>query len=375
MPKDTNAGTHAGPKRRIMRTFKIAEISGVDKPAQSGAVAVIMKRNDSQTAEELEKRSALTTVERGHVHLMVLNGPPDGVDLNAGQTSYDDGHQHPWVRTEGGPIVIGLAKDIDGNPHTHMVAVISKNDGTEDGTADPAGGTGTVGTEGTTMPDPTKKNEGPTVEELQAQLAHATSVAALNDAEKAHLETLKGDEQTAFLAKSADERKAVIEDLAKNAQDEDPVVYTTSDGIPLRKSVGEAFVAIAKSNDALRKDNAELKKQREQDAFEKRADEELAHLPGTTVERAAMLKAIEGIEDDGQRKAALGALKAQNEALSSAFKDVGSSIAPAAGSPDESLDTLAKKHHEDNPALTYEQSYDAVLKTATGAALYAKSVN
>ena len=38
--------------KRIMRAFKIAEISGVDKPAQAHARAVIMKRND-----ELDKRT------------------------------------------------------------------------------------------------------------------------------------------------------------------------------------------------------------------------------------------------------------------------------------------------------------------------------
>lgn len=36
-------------KRRIMRHFKLAEISAVDKPAQEGATATLMKRKDAET--------------------------------------------------------------------------------------------------------------------------------------------------------------------------------------------------------------------------------------------------------------------------------------------------------------------------------------
>lgn len=104
------------------------------------------------------------------------------------------------------------------------------------------------------------------------------------------------------------------------ALDEDPVEYTTIDGIELRKSAGAAFISMAKSNDDLRKRLDKSEGDRSQDRLEKRAEEVLAHLPGSVTDRAAMLKAIDGIEDPSQREAAMSALKAQNESMSKASR-------------------------------------------------------
>ena len=43
--------------RKILREFKIDEISGVDNPAQEGARMVIMKRADGKTPEALRRFS------------------------------------------------------------------------------------------------------------------------------------------------------------------------------------------------------------------------------------------------------------------------------------------------------------------------------
>jgi hypothetical protein len=377
MPQGKNAGSHAGPKRRIMRALKINEISGVDVPAQEGAVAVIMKRaepRDPQT--EISKKAWLTTSVDGHAHL-VDEQDYEGKLRNAGDTSWtrsegdDSGHSHPWVRNRDGSVTIGEAEG-----HSHEVIETEKRS---------AGATGNVETkekDDQTMPKDNTQDQ-PTVEALQAQLKTANALAALTDVEKAHYNSLEGDEAKAtFLGKSADDRKADVDKAAEakaaaaaKAAGADPVVYTTMDGVELRKSAGEALIAMAKSNDAIRKENQELREGRESDALNKRAEVELAHLPGTVEERAALLKAAEGIKDEGQRKAALNALKAQNEAMSYAFKSSGTSITPAPGSPADDLDNLAKKHREANPDLTPEQAYSAVLKTAEGRQLYAKSVN
>jgi hypothetical protein len=236
-----------------------------------------------------------------------------------------------------------------------------------------AGDDDDVGNKEDQMTDTTQKN-GHTVEQLQAQLARATKVAELTDAEKAHLGTLEGAPADEFLGKSAEERRAIVAKAAKSAEDSDPVAYTTVDGVELRKSAGAAVIALAKSNDALRKDNDELRKRQQDAEFEKRASMELKHLPGTVQERAAMLKAIDTIPDQAQRAAAHNALKANDVALSHAFKSHGTSIVPAVGSPDGELDTLAKEHAKEK-GVTYEQAYGAVLKTDRGAELYAKSVN
>ena len=374
MPSNSNAGSHTGKRRRIMRSLTIKEISGVDTPAQQGATVVIMKRHDpDDIPETFDKASAITSPEDGHSHLLMLNGPPDGVELNSGFTDYVDGHLHPWVRMNGGEIVLGIASGDSGVPHTHSIVSVGK---VNDDDNQP----GTVGKkENDDMTkDFNKADDVPTVEQvtkLQAQLNRANLVATLNDAMKAHLGTLEGDAADAFLTKSDKERQTVVDNLAKVAVDEDPVVYKTIDGIDLHKSAGEAFIAIAKSNDALRKDNDELREQREQDILVKRAETEFSHIPGDIGVRTTMLKALDGIKDDAQREAAMGALKAQNEAMSKAFDVIGHGGSPVPGSSDDQLEQLAKKYNGENPNLTPEQAFDAVLKTAAGSELYAKSVN
>ncbi len=402
-------------KRKIMRALKIDEISGVDVPAQEGAVTVIMKRAKPEADEAFEKMSALTSPEDGHSHLVPLNGPPDGVELNSGETSYADGHTHPWVRMGGGEIVLGTATGGSGFPHIHRVAFMSKakltaeekqkledelgieapdGDDDEEKRGDkkpgkkpkrtmktmPADVAGTKVGKENPMTDIKKQAAETTVADLQAQLAHANAIGAMTDIEKAHFATLKGDDATAYLGKSVEDRtaiaKAASDKIKKAAIDDDPVEYTTLDGIELRKSAGAAFISMAKSNDDLRKRLDKSEGARVQDGLEKRAEEELAHLPGSTAERAALLKAVDGIEDEGQRTAALAALKAQNAAMGQTFETVGHIAAtPVSGSPDAELEILAKAHQEANPGTTIEAAHSAVLQTTKGAELYAKSVN
>lgn len=381
-------------KRRIMRSLKINEISVVDSPAQEGAVAVILKRkhesgnpdNPKNKKKKLEdnvdKSAALTSPDEGHSHLLILDS--EHGELNSGETSWVNGHVHPWVRMAGGEIVIGTSQSMDGNPHIHRIAFTSKSD------EEIAGGNASsnVGTnkEKTIMADSTTKaaEDKVTVEDLQKQLAHANLIGSLTDGEKAHYEALKalGDEAEAkvFLAKSADDRKTIVkaeaDKVEKRNADDDPVVYKTLDGLELRKSVGVAFISMAQSNDDLRKRLDKSEGSRAQDKLEKRADELLAHLPGTTEERAALLGAAEGIKDESMRKAAINSLKAQDKTLSKAFITLGHDGAkPAAGSPDEELDQLAKAYQKEHSDLTFEAAYVKVTETEQGKALYAKSVN
>ena len=164
------------------------------------------------------------------------------------------------------------------------------------------------------MAEVTQKNE-PTVEDLQKRLDRTGKILALPADQRAHFDGLTTDPQDAYLAKSAEGRAEEVEALAKAATDADPVVYTTMDNIELRKSAGEALIAMAKANDAMRKENTDLRTVRDQERLEKRAEADLPNLPGDVATRAAMLKAIDGIADEAQREAAHNALKAQNEAM------------------------------------------------------------
>lgn len=356
-------------ERRVRRALKIAEISGVDRPAQEGARALIMKRHepgeDVGSREALAKSAALTTAVDGHTHVLYTSGTEG--EWDSGTTSYHEDHSHPWVRTADGSIVIGEARG-----HTHEVAAVTKTAG--DATQEAGGAGENVVQKEAPMPDDTKK-AAPTVEQLQKQLERSNKVAELSDAEKAHFKGLDAAGQDAFLAKSADERRAVLDEVAKRASEADPVVYKTTNGIELRKSAGEAFIAMARSNDALRKRNDELVESAAAAELRKRAEVELSHLPGDVEARVALLKSVEGIQDEAQRAAALNALKAQNLAMAKAFDVRGHGGSPLAKSTDDELDALAKKYQVDNPGVTYEKAYAAVLDTPAGQEIYAKSLN
>ena len=188
-------------------------------------------------------------------------------------------------------------------------------------------------------------------------------------------DTLDEEAKKKFILKSADDRKAAIDAVTKAKTDSDPVEYTTTDGVEIRKSAGVAVITALKSNDELRKENVELRKQREQEELEKRAESELKYLPGDVKTRASMLKAIDSIEDEAQRKAAHNALKAQNAAMAEAFKTQGHGGGQSEpGSPEEELDKLAVAHAE-KKNVTKAVAYVEVLKTKQGQDLYAKSVN
>lgn len=373
------------PGERKKRTaLKIAEISGVDVPAQEGAKALIMKRKRQEPAPKvtdpivkgskedvhdergkLAKSAALTTEMDGHTHLIYTSGPEG--DWDAGTTSWHDEHSHPWVRTPGGEIVLGEVKG-----HTHQIAAMTKAVEAEETT--PAGSAGSVVEKEAIMPNDKTKVE-PTVEDLQKQLARATSVGSLNDVQKAHFETLDETAQDAFLAKSAEDRQAVVDAIAKNAADADPVVYTTTAGLELRKSAGEAMIAMAKSNDAIAKENADLRKSAADEALRKRAETDLKHLPGDVETRMALIKSVDGIADETQRTAAMDALKAQNAAMAKAFETVGHGGTAPTNSATDQLDALAKKHQEANAGMSFAKAYDAVLETPAGQDLYAQSLN
>jgi len=363
-------------KRTIMRALKIAEISGVDVPAQEGAKALLMKRHTPaepitkgsaadvhDERSKVAKSAALTDVVDGHTHLLYTSGT-DG-DWDAGTTSWHNEHSHPWVRTPDGSIVLG---EVDG--HTHQIVAMTKAVETETETTGEAGSQ--VGKkEADAMPNDPKT---PNVEDLQKQLARATAVSTLNDAQKAHFAGLDDKAQDAFLAKSADDRDAEIAAVAKAKTEADHVVYKTADGIEIRKSAGDAVIAMAKSMDATNKENAELRKANADAALRKSAETEFANLPGDVETRMALIKSVNSIEDETQRELAKSALKAQNAAMAGAFVTKGHGGAPVAGSSEDELEKLAKAHAEANPGMSEAQAYDAVLKTAKGQELYNKAL-
>ena len=115
----------------------------------------------------------------------------------------------------------------------------------------------------------------PTKETLAEALKVANAIIKLNGIERQHFDTLDEEAKKKFILKSADDRKAAMDAVKQAKTDADPVEYVTTDGVEIRKSAGVALITALKSNDDMRKENTELRKQREQESLEKRAESEL----------------------------------------------------------------------------------------------------
>ncbi len=109
-------------KRKIMRAFKINELSAVDRPAQEGAQMVLMKRKDGDDKRKPKKgepgyvaKLALMTQDHADGHSHLILGPGDIAGFTSGGgTNNEDWHSHPWIKMEDGTVVVGA---INGHGH------------------------------------------------------------------------------------------------------------------------------------------------------------------------------------------------------------------------------------------------------------------
>ena len=413
-------------KKRIMRSFKMTFISGVDRPAQSPAEVLLMKRDDVAKMWGEYSDPVMTEESMGHSHIL------DKANGRGGETSYamaegsDSNHSHPWVLNGLGEVVIGTSYG-----HSHGVVAKAWNpedDGftkreftaeqrqklSEEGKALPDGSypivtrsdlknaiqafgraknkgrvashikrrareldaldllpsEGSLATK-KSVDGNEPKEQSMTIEEMkkeleevQGELAVAKAFGALSDAEKAHYAGLDEAGKAEFLKMDADGRGA---EVAK-AQADDPVVYKSDDGQEFRKSDDPRVVKMAKKADAEARANAELRDQLAGAALAKRADEEMDNLPGESGVKVALLKAIDGIVSEEFRKGALAILKAGNDALVKAFDRAGSGNAVASDAAAR-YETLAKKYAEDNKCTIEQARADVLTKTEEGAKL------
>ena len=355
-------------KKRVMKEFKITEISGVDTPAQAGARVTILKRDDRKPTDARKGMGdlvdLLTSIEEGHQHGISINRGDDNTYIWVSHAVADNaevGHSHEISMGSNGMYVISTVAG-----HTHSIDTAALNEKLLS--------TMTKG-EDKTMPK--------TVEELQtsldtanASLKKANKIIGLSGTEKAHFDTLDETGKDSFLAKSAEDRTAEIAAVEKAKTDDDPVVYTTMDGLEIRKSAGEVSIALAKRSDKLEKQNQKLQADAEQTAFEKRATDELPHLAGKVEDRAALIKAVDAIDDKGQRERVHAILKADNEAMSLAYQTagVGGEKVLNKDGPEGKLDKMAKEI-EKAEGIPYEKAYKKAINSEEGKKLYAESLN
>ena len=373
-------------RKRIMRKFTINEISGVDVPAQEGAKALIMKRGrvDAPVAKHGIVQ-AVTGETGGHRH---------GIEVR--RYSCDDGAVSIWV---------GHARNAnDEQEHSHSIMVGVDGSYT---VLENAGHTHMLDAAALTMAiavavvqkqgdEPMTPEEQKKLDDLAKASDRMGKIILLKAAARMHFDGLADvTAQDAFLAKSVTDQEAEVvkakaaSDAAEAAAelakaDKDPILHTTADGIEIRKSDGAGALALAKARDAdavtiaeLTKTNKELAAATETGNFVKRAETELTHLPGTVQQRAALLKAAEGIDDEETRKAAVAALKSQNKMMAPAFGVVGvtsGDINKGGANPQTKLDELTAEYQKANSGVTVAKAQTEVLRTPEGGRLYAQII-
>lgn len=416
-------------KRRIMRSFKINEISAVDTPAQEGARVLMMKRapdpaapstNDSPIVmakaafadifneEKTEQavcrafydamddrwladdsfREALkdaqgdaqTSADQyvAAVRVMADKAVAAVRDARAGGAIPDDESMKSEVAKAIKGAEISFAKHVEEKPMfktlAELIAAIEKYASGDRSVSkadlrkaaiDLDAVDKLTGELALAQPDPE-------VASLKRQVAELSMTPDV----RKHYDGLDDAGKTAFLAKSADQQAAEV----AAANTDDPVVYTAKDGTQVRKSDGAMAVMMAKNFDALNGRMDKLEKGHEANTFEKRAQTEFPYLP--TASTVALLKSAAALTDEESAPLIAG-LRLANKAAKPRFQTLGNggdvtksfvddSGAEAAG---DKLDELAKSiMAKSKDAMTYEQAYAKAITSPEGRALYNETV-
>lgn len=380
-------------RKRRMEEFNLNEISFVARGAQEPAVAAIIKNDLSGMSDqdllddaiwkaiedEVEKNGDLvqmaTSSTEGHQHAISVHATDRSPHVYVAYASSNDGgsHDHAIVMAPDGSLSLtenyGHTHEIDQVRFASLLAQTAMS-GAEKASNDvkEAGHTGgPVGTKKeASMTDEEKQEMAAlkkTIAETQAELAKANKAASMTDVHKAFAEKLDDEAKAKFIEKEAAERDS---EIAK-ASEADAVIYKAEDGTVFRKSDDPRLVSMAKQRDEDRKELAKARQAREQDRLEKAAETDLQHLPKDIKIRAAVLKAVEGIEDEETRKDGIELLKAHNASFAPAYNQLGKSGAPSVDGANtaeeavEKLDELAKAHIADKGGNYYD-AYDAVKK-------------
>lgn len=310
-------------KRRIMRSFKMSEISAVDVPAQEGALAAVIKSGKPIKSLVIAKcgmdhddgPALMTSAVDGHAHLVHHSDAMSGETSYGGGSGEEYGHAHPWIRDAmTGAITIG-----EQHSHTHSI------EGAENKRA-PVPAPATIVKE--SVMDPKDQEISKLKLEtarLTEELAKALKLGELTDVEKQHANTLQGAQRELFIAKTQAEREVVVKAYTE-------VVYEDCDGNKYTKADDKRLVDAAKRSDAALKRAADAEERERATAMAKRAEDELAHWPGTaedktwllgTLDKAATAEAgKDGASDvaKGRAKRIGEMLKGADNALSGVFE-------------------------------------------------------
>lgn len=189
---------------------------------------------------------------------------------------------------------------------------------------------------------------------------------ALRQVEKEELAEKKEEEK--LIEKNETVRK---EELIEKSV-EDPVMYITDAGVPMRKSAGDLLISLSKANDELHRRVNASEKIIAQEKLEKRASIIFKSIQGTPEQKAALLKAIETL-DEKTKEWALRLIRSKNAAMEKVFEVTGFSGENELSSNIDEMQELTKNLLEKNPGMSEDQAYFNILDTSAGAELYDKN--
>ena len=339
-------------KRRKMTKFGIGELSGVGSPAQEPALVTIIKAKEEPTVEKDDRVDKKKTITRTSTY-----SHQSSSDEKSKEVMDDDNEG----RGEGTTILEVAVKEQAGTE-------AKKAEETEALAKDAQAKQEAMQKE-LDAAKVAKDTANAEKEALQKRLDRMETMAALTSVEKAHFETLgEGDPQDAFLKMNKTERGASI----ATAADENKVIFKSDDGIEYTGKDDPKVVDLAKKLQERDHKIAKLNGETAQQDLEKRAKDQLSHLPGNIDVHAALLKSAESIEDKDLREKALQALVSKNADMGDAFKRAGTSeddLEKIGETPEAQIEVLAKKIAKEKN-IPETEAYIEALESPEGQELY-----
>lgn len=366
--------------KRIMRSFKMTEISGVDNPAQAHARMTIMKRAE---LDPYWKRD-FTQDQRDHA-ASTGAALPDG-SFPIQNTSDLKNAIH----------AVGRASD-PAKAKAHIISRAKSLGATDllpDNWVGKSGGDADH-TKESDMADTEKQVAELTkqIGELKTQLDAANEAVAKSKDVPARLEELTKQLEMLKAAakkkpKSGDNSDA--EDAADGGSDEAAEKkFNDAVAAEVTKQVAEAIAKrdeILKTDETIEVDGKVVRKSQSKDpemwavmkgmyereqlnTFTKRAETEIGHLPGETTLKAKVLREVSKIADKDVREAATAMLKSGNAGILANMKAIGKD-GSAEGGAQEKLQKRAEVWATDNK-VEKSLAIAKFLETPEGQQLYA----
>lgn len=215
------------------------------------------------------------------------------------------------------------------------------------------------------------KTSAESVDKLQKVIDRTNVILEMSSNVKTHFDGLKKGAQDKFLALSEDDRTEAVEEIRKNFEQSDPVIYKSAAGVEYRQSE-TSLAALAKQADVNAKDLLTAREDSDLLRLEKRVKDDIPNLKGKDEVKARLLKAV------GDDEEVLETLKSADKAVAEFFKTKGTDgLDKGEGgdeTPEDKLDELAKKK-ADKDSITFAKAYTDVLETPEGAELYNQALS